>query len=90
MNQVNSESFKKHMKEAMNLIKRLLLTKRDKMNSITKEYVDRLLEASHVNPKDFDIDYEHIWSYVIGFCYGRKAGKEGIDKNGVDRPYKIL
>lgn len=80
MSNIDKEALKEHMKWALSLIADLACTRRDEMNSITKEYVDKLLEAANLNPKDFDIDYEHIWSYVIGFCYGRKAGKDTGDK----------
>jgi len=76
MNQINKEAFKRYSNEALRLINLLLLTKRDEMNSITKEYVDKLFETANMNPKDFDIDYEPIWSYMIGFCYGQLAGKD--------------
>ena len=76
MIKINKKVFIRHVEESLGLVEHLLWTKRDEMNSITKEYVDKLLEAVNLNPKDFDVDYEHIWSYVIGFCYARKAAKD--------------
>jgi len=82
---IDMNALKKQAKESLRLVSFLLATKRDEMNSITKEYVDKLLETANLNPKDFDMVYEEVWSYVIGFCCGRLAGKEGKDKNGIDK-----
>lgn len=77
------DALKKHGKEALLLVDALLCTKSDELNSITKEYVNKLLEIANINPKDFDMNYEYVWSYVIGFCYARKVRKERNDKNEV-------
>jgi len=85
MNNFDFDELKEYTKEALCLVDHLLCTKRDEMNSITKEYVDKLLETTSLNQEDFDIDYEYIWSYVVGFCYARKVRKESKDKSGIDK-----
>lgn len=75
-NDLPKKIFGSYAKEALNHIMGLNFTKGDKLNTVTKEYIDKILKLANLDSKDYDIPPECIWSYVIGMHYGIKSGKD--------------